>query len=162
MVPSLWEALVHVLGSLGAQLFPQFAILMRSSSHCESICAPPLCYLPCLPKSKDDAGSGPPSGSPSPAAVAEDKPPEVQKIEEAAAGDEDDGGTKRYKEVAVASKSCLKRANCADSSKDMGKGNVKWRDLLGKDLTQVKEFEPSESGDSDDDEYAGTCACTIQ
>jgi len=24
------------------------------------------------------------------------------------------------------------------------KGNVKWKDLLGKDLTQVKEFEPRE------------------
>ncbi|WVZ62073.1 hypothetical protein U9M48_011860 [Paspalum notatum var. saurae] len=138
---------------------------MRSSSHCESNCAPPLCgYLPCLPKSKDDAGSDPASGSPSSAAApAEDKPPAVQKIEEAAAatgggGDNDKG----YKEVTVVSKSCLKRPNCADSSKDVEKGNVKWRDLLGKDLTQVKEFEPSESGDSDDDEDGGTCTCVIQ
>lgn len=126
---------------------------MRSSFHCESYCAPPLCYLPCLPKSKDDAGGDPVSvsGSPSPAAVAEDKPPVVQKIEEAApaaaaaatggdgVGDDDD---KCYREVAVAPKSCLKRANCEDSSKIAAKGNVKWRDLLGKDLTQVKEFEP--------------------
>ncbi|KAF8714190.1 hypothetical protein HU200_028204 [Digitaria exilis] len=116
---------------------------MRSSSHCESNCAPPLCYLPCLLKSKDDAGGDLVSGSPSPAAVAEDRPPVVQKIEEAAAatgGDDDDKGCKV---VAVASKSCLKRADCVDSSKDVVKGNVKWRDLLGKeDLTQVKEFEP--------------------
>lgn len=95
----------------------------------------------------------------------------VQKIEESApaaaaaatggvdgVGDDD----KFYREVAVAPKSCLKRANCEDSSKIAAKGNVKWRDLLGKDLTQVKEFEPSESGDSDDEEYTGACACIIQ
>lgn len=141
--PFLWEILVDVLGFLGAQ-FPQFAILMRSSSHCESNCAPPLCYLPCLLKSKDDAGGDLVSGSPSPAAVAEEKPPVVQKIEEAAAatGGGDDDDDKGCKVVAVASKSCLKRADCVDSSKDVMKGNVKWKDLLGKDLTQVKEFEP--------------------
>jgi len=120
---------------------------MRSSSYCESNCAPPLCYLPCLLKSKDDAGGDLESESPSPAAVAEDKPPVVQKIEEAAAktggGDDDDDDEKGCKEVAVASKSCLKRADCVDSSKNVVKGNnVKWKDLLGKDLTQVKEFEP--------------------
>jgi len=140
---------------------------MRSSSYCESNCAPPLCYLPCLLKSKDDAGGDLESESPSPAAVAEDKPPVVQKIEEAAAatggGDDDDDDEKGCKEVAVASKSCLKRADCVDSSKNVVKGNnVKWKDLLGKDLTQVKEFEPSESGDSDDDEDAGACTCVIQ
>lgn len=141
--------------------------MMRSSSHCESYCAPPLCYLPCLPKSKDVAVGDPESGSPSPAAVAEDKPPVVQKIEESVAATGGDGvgdGDKCYREVAVAPKSCLKRANCEDSSKNAVKGNVKWKDLLGKDLTltQVKEFEPSESGDSDDEEYAGACACVIQ
>jgi hypothetical protein len=66
-------------------------------------------------------------------------------MEEAAAaplpgGDGDD--EKGCKEVPVASKSCLKRADCVDSSKHVVKGNVKWKDLLGKDLTQVKEFEP--------------------
>ncbi|OEL31314.1 hypothetical protein BAE44_0007669 [Dichanthelium oligosanthes] len=117
-----------------------------SSSHCESNCAPPLCYLPCLLKSKDDAGCDPSSGSPSPAAVAEDKPPLVQKIEEAAAATGgEDNDEKGCKEVAVASKSCLKRADCVDSSNNVVKGNVKWKDLLGKDLTQVKEFEPREA-----------------
>ncbi|CAN6209438.1 unnamed protein product [Urochloa humidicola] len=136
---------------------------MRSSSYCESNCALPLCYLPCLLKSKEDAGGDLASQSPSPAAVAEDKPPVVQKIEETAAatgGDADD--EKGCKEVAVASKSCLKRADCVDSNNNVVKGNVKWKDLLGKDLTQVKEFEPSESGDSDDDEDAGACTCVIQ
>ncbi|KAF8713524.1 hypothetical protein HU200_028207 [Digitaria exilis] len=116
---------------------------MKSSSHCESNCAPPLCYLPCLLKSKTMQGVIWYPGLRARPLSPEDKPPVVQKIEEAAAatgGDDDDKGCKV---VAVASKSCLKRADCVDSSKDVVKGNVKWRDLLGKeDLTQVKEFEP--------------------
>ncbi|CAL5078551.1 unnamed protein product [Urochloa decumbens] len=136
---------------------------MRSSSYCESNCAPPLCYLSCLLKSKEDAGGDLASRSPSPAAVAEEKPPVVQKIEETAAATGGDGDDEKgCKEVAVASKSCLKRADCVDSSNNVVKGNVKWKDFLGKDLTQVKEFEPSESGDSDDDEDAGACTCVIQ
>jgi hypothetical protein len=65
--------------------------------------------------------------------------PLVQKVEATAvAGDDDEEG---YKEVPVAPKSSLKRADCVDR-KNVVKGNVKWMDLLGKDLTQVKEFEP--------------------
>jgi hypothetical protein len=111
---------------------------MRSSYDCESSCTPPWCYLPCLAKSKEDAISDPVPGSPSPAAVAEEKPPLVQKIEPVVAGDEDEEGCK---EVPVALKSSLKKADCVDG-KNVVKGNVKWMDLLGKDLTQVKEFEP--------------------
>ncbi|KAL6647907.1 hypothetical protein ACP70R_015344 [Stipagrostis hirtigluma subsp. patula] len=133
---------------------------MRISSHFESNCAPPLCYIPCLPKSKDVSVSG----KPSPAAVVEVKPPLVQKIEAAAAaaaaaGGKEEDGTEVP--VLVAPKSCLKRANCVDNSKSVVKANVRWMDMLGKDLTQVKEFEPSESGDSDDED-GNTCTCVIQ
>ncbi|KAL6880621.1 hypothetical protein ACP4OV_012186 [Aristida adscensionis] len=135
---------------------------MRISSRGESKCAPPLCYLPCLPKSKDE----PVSGQPSPAAAGgEVKPPLVQKIEAAAAaaaagGDEEkEAGTDVP--VSVAPKSSLRRADCVDSSRNVVKGNVKWMDMLGKDLTQVKEFEPSESGDSDDED-GNACTCVIQ
>ncbi|KAL5198152.1 hypothetical protein ABZP36_001664, partial [Zizania latifolia] len=143
---------------------PQFAILMRSS-HCESYCAPPLCHLPCLPKSKDDSSTDDVvTASPSPAitgvaAFAEDKPPQVQKIEAATADSDDEEGSKEVM-VEVPPKSSLKKANCVDS-KNVVKGNVKWMDFLGKDLTEVKEFEPSESGDSDDED-SDTCICVIQ
>uniref|UniRef100_A0A0E0LHN1 Major facilitator superfamily (MFS) profile domain-containing protein n=1 Tax=Oryza punctata TaxID=4537 RepID=A0A0E0LHN1_ORYPU len=142
------------------------------SSHCESYCAPPLCNLPCLPKSKDDSTTDDATAaaaSPTPATVvaaafAEDKPPPVQKIEAADKDDDGDGdgGDEGSKEVVVTvvPKSSLKKANCEDS-KNVVKGNVKWMDLLGKDLTQVKEFEPSESGDSDDED-GNTCICVIQ
>ncbi|XP_062190332.1 uncharacterized protein LOC133893347 [Phragmites australis] len=135
---------------------------MRSSSNCESNCAPPFCCLPCLHKSKDDADGDPVSGSPSPASVTEDKPPLVQKIESAAAatGGDDDDDDEGFKQVAVAPKSSLKRVNCVDN-KNVVKGNVKWMDFLGNELTQVKEFEPSESGDSDDED-GNACICVIQ
>ncbi|KAG8098536.1 hypothetical protein GUJ93_ZPchr0013g36176 [Zizania palustris] len=144
--------------------FLQSPTLMRLSH-----CGPPLCYIPCFPKSKD-AGSDAVSAAPCPAAD-EDKP--LQKIEAAAVAEkgdddskeeEDDGGEK----AAVAAlppappKSNLKKADCADSE-CVAKGNVKWLDLLGKDLTEVKEFEPSESGDSlDDEDDIPACVCVIQ
>ncbi|KAF0897445.1 hypothetical protein E2562_037345 [Oryza meyeriana var. granulata] len=136
------------------------------SSHCESYCAPPLCNLPCLPKSKDDSSTDDvAAASPTPAtgvaaAFAEDKPPPVQKIE-AATADKDDGdeGSKEVV-VTVVPKSSLKKT-ISEDSKNVMKGNVKWMDLLGKDLTQVKEFEPSEFGDSDDED-GNACICVIQ
>lgn len=158
--------------------------LMRLS-HCESYCGPPLCYIPCLPKSKDAAGDAAHKSKDAaaadavPAAAAEDKPPPVQKIEAAVAekdgddskevdGDEEEEDDDDVKTaVAVAApppaplKSNLKKADCADS-KCAEKGNVKWLDLLGKDLTEVKEFEPSESGDSMDEDDIAECVCAIQ
>jgi hypothetical protein len=112
-------------------------------SHCESYCASPLCYIPCLPKSKDAPGGDALTAAPCPVAVvAEDKPPPVQKIEVEADKNHDEG-SKDEKTLAAAvvalPKSNLKKADgvCAAP-----KGNVKWLDLLGKDLTEVKEFEP--------------------
>ncbi|KAG8100585.1 hypothetical protein GUJ93_ZPchr0013g36424 [Zizania palustris] len=142
------------------------------SSHCESYCAHPLCHLPCLPKSKyDSSPDDVVTASPSPAttgvaAFDEDKPPAVQKIEAATAdrastadGDDEEGSEEVVVEVAPP-KSSLKKANCV-GSKNVVKGNVKWMDFLGKDLTEVKEFEPSESGDSDDED-GNACICVIQ
>ena len=154
----------------------QSPTLMRLS-HCESYCASPLCYIPCLPKSKDagsDAVSAAPCNVAAATTAAEDKPPPVQKIEVVAAvaaaekNDEDkkaEDGEKTAMAAAVAAvppKSNLKKANCADGM-CAAKGNVKWLDFLGKDLTEVKEFEPSESGDSlDDRDGISACVCVIQ
>ncbi|WVZ60855.1 hypothetical protein U9M48_010821 [Paspalum notatum var. saurae] len=118
-------------------------------SHWESHCAGPFRIIPCLPKSKDashDAASAP---APRPAAVAEEEPPPVQKIEVRVpvAGEDDDEDAENQEDgekmapAPAPSKSCLKKANLGDG-KCAGKGNVKWLDLLGKDLTEVKEFEP--------------------
>ncbi|XP_062214341.1 uncharacterized protein LOC133915262 isoform X2 [Phragmites australis] len=118
-------------------------------SHCESHCAAPFRYITCLPKSKDASCDAASVAAQLPAAVAEEEPPPVQKIEVAVAGKVDDDDEKHEDgEKAVAAtaaaptKSSLKKANCGDS-KCAAKGNVKWMDLLGKDLTEVKEFEPS-------------------
>lgn len=137
-------------------------------SHCETYCVAPLCYIPCLPKSKD---APPPAAADAVAAApcpVEDKPPQVQKIEvvapAAADKDEDDKEHEHGDKTAPPPlpKSNLKKANCGEDGVCAPKGNVKWLDLLGKDLTEVKEFEPSESGDSMDDEGISTCVCVIQ
>ncbi|XP_037443805.1 uncharacterized protein LOC119312171 [Triticum dicoccoides] len=139
-------------------------------SHCETYCAAPLCYIPCLPKSKDAPPPAAADAVAAPPCPVEDKPPQVQKIEvvapAAADKDEDDkeheDGDKTAAAAAPLPKSNLKKANCGEDGVCAPKGNVKWLDLLGKDLTEVKEFEPSESGDSMDDEGISTCVCVIQ
>ncbi|KAL5209640.1 hypothetical protein ABZP36_005263 [Zizania latifolia] len=40
------------------------------------------------------------------------------------------------------------------------KRRVQWKDRHGKKLAEVKEFQPSDTSDSDD-EYLDTCICTI-
>jgi hypothetical protein len=116
-------------------------------SHCESYCASPPCYIPCLPKSKDaPPGAGALSTPPCPV---EDKPPPVQKFEPVEAPEKDDAesrkdedGEKTLAAVVAPPKSNLKKPNCAADGVCAPKGNVKWLDLLGKDLTEVREFEP--------------------
>ncbi|PWZ24614.1 hypothetical protein Zm00014a_035339 [Zea mays] len=113
-------------------------------SHCESHCAGPFRFIPCLHPSKDasrDAASAP---APRPAAVAEEEPPPVQKIEVPVAGKDGDAEKHEDDEKATATapaKSCLKKTSCGDV-RCADKGNVKWLDLLGKDLTEIKEYEP--------------------
>ncbi|KAK1271562.1 hypothetical protein QJS04_geneDACA013027 [Acorus gramineus] len=42
----------------------------------------------------------------------------------------------------------------------VGKGGVKWMDFLGKELVEVREFESTESEESEDD-YMGNRACVV-
>ncbi|KAK3145815.1 hypothetical protein QOZ80_3BG0257900 [Eleusine coracana subsp. coracana] len=140
-------------------------------SHCESHCAGPFRYVPCLPKSKDaSGGAASTAAAVTVVAATEEQPPPVQKIEAAIARkDNDDDDEKREDGVKAAvatatapTKSSLKKASCGDS-KCVVKGNVQWLDLLGKDLTEVKEFEPSECGDLiDEGDGIAACVCVIQ
>lgn len=62
------------------------------------------------------------------------------------AGKDDDAEKREDGEKPAASapapgKSCLKKTSCGDDD-CADKGNVKWLDLLGKDLTEIKEYEP--------------------
>ena len=61
-----------------------------------------------------------------------------------AAGKDDDAEKREDGEKPAApapGKSCLKKTSCGDDE-CADKGNVKWLDLLGKDLTEIKEYEP--------------------
>ncbi|KAJ1702620.1 hypothetical protein LUZ63_002399 [Rhynchospora breviuscula] len=59
-------------------------------------------------------------------------------------------------EVEANRKSCLKKSNGEK------KGNVKWMDLLGKELVEIKEFETSDSESLDDVDGNTPCICSIQ
>ncbi|KAJ4758846.1 nuclear polyadenylated RNA-binding protein [Rhynchospora pubera] len=59
-------------------------------------------------------------------------------------------------EVEVNRKSCLKKSNGEK------KGNVKWMDLLGKELVEIKEFETSDSESLDDIDGNTPCICSVQ
>jgi hypothetical protein len=114
-------------------------------SHCESHCAGPFRLIPCLPQSKDasrDAAAASPP-APRPAAVAEEEPPPVQKVEAPVAAGRDDDAEKRedVEKAPALGKSCLKKTSCGDDE-CADKGNVKWLDLIGKDLAEIKEYEP--------------------
>lgn len=68
----------------------------------------------------------------------------------------------RQIEIEILPKSSLKKPN-SEPRIQVEKARVQWMDLLGKDLVEIKEFEPSESGESDDDdESTRGCVCVIQ
>ncbi|XP_058084752.1 uncharacterized protein LOC131232497 isoform X2 [Magnolia sinica] len=60
-------------------------------------------------------------------------------------------------------KSSLKKPVSGSDPKEVEKGRVQWMDFLGKELVEIREFEPSESGESEDggDGNRG-CVCVIQ
>ncbi|XP_026655750.1 uncharacterized protein LOC103723040 isoform X1 [Phoenix dactylifera] len=122
---------------------------MRVSScncHCPLMC----CSKPSLPR------HCPPHASSVPApvsVVSEEKPSDEKDADEQAAVDEG--------KVEVFLKSSLKKPESSDLKEDE-KGNVKWMDLLGKELVEIKEFEPSESGEEDSADGIPACVCVIQ
>lgn len=107
--------------------------------HCPIICRCSKCYSPCWESSGD---AHPVSSSRNPVTVA---------VNEGASDDQrigDEGGEERGGVVDedegkedVLLKSSLKKQSGPDSI-EIGKGGVKWRDFLGKDLAEVREFEP--------------------
>ncbi|KAG6470678.1 hypothetical protein ZIOFF_071755 [Zingiber officinale] len=95
------------------------------------------------------------SASPAQVPVTSEKKPSGQKvvIEQKSA---EDG------KCEILLKSSLKTLKSPDSERIL-KGNVKWMDSSGKELVEVKEFEPTESEESEDytDDNIG-CVCVIQ
>ncbi|CAL9088195.1 unnamed protein product [Musa textilis] len=112
------------------------------------------CYPPCTPKSEwGDAQNV--FSSPAPVSMALEERPSDEKvvIEQNSADDV---------KVEIFLKSCLKKPRVSDSGQ-VGKLNVKWTDLLGKELVEIKEFEAAESEESEDftDDSIG-CLCVVQ
>ncbi|XP_074579333.1 uncharacterized protein LOC141835841 isoform X2 [Curcuma longa] len=58
-------------------------------------------------------------------------------------------------------KSSLKKPRVSDSEQNV-RGNVKWLDFFGKELVEIKEFEPTESEEEDHTNGNAGCICAIQ
>ncbi|KAL1565705.1 hypothetical protein AAHA92_01398 [Salvia divinorum] len=59
-------------------------------------------------------------------------------------------------------KSCIRKVCPRPSStREIGKKKVQWMDQLGKELTEIREFESSDSGDTDNEEESSRCLCVI-
>lgn len=67
--------------------------------------------------------------------------------------------------VEILTKSSLKKSPVAAraGSEEMAKGRVKWMDFVGKELVEIREFEPSVSAESEDEDSGNqACVCVIQ
>ncbi|KAK2641540.1 hypothetical protein Ddye_023303 [Dipteronia dyeriana] len=93
-------------------------------------------------------------------------------------GDEDANQVKEEKEESVVdgqkqqeaageeeSENCPRsslKKEASDSEQSQKKKKVQWMDLLGKELVEIREFESSETEDTDNDsEFSNRCVCTI-
>ncbi|XP_051142901.1 uncharacterized protein LOC127259556 [Andrographis paniculata] len=74
-------------------------------------------------------------------------------------GDKQGCGGNGKKDAGNILKSCIRRA---PSRSDVRKKRVQWMDRVGKQLAETKEFEPSETGDTDGEEESSShCICVI-
>ncbi|XP_039130060.1 uncharacterized protein LOC120266493 [Dioscorea cayenensis subsp. rotundata] len=114
--------------------------------HCPLICSSKSSFNHCSPQ---------PVGSEA-AQVAVDV---VEKLQD----DDDDEEEEEEKRVGFVLRSSLKKPSFDLDSKGPGKEGVRWMDFMGKELVEVREFEPNESSDSDDeDDNNPACMCVIQ
>ncbi|XP_047966552.1 uncharacterized protein LOC125210946 [Salvia hispanica] len=59
-------------------------------------------------------------------------------------------------------KSCVRKVFPRPSStREIRKKKVQWMDQLGKELAEIREFESSDSGDTDNEEESSRCLCVI-
>lgn len=107
-------------------------------------------FSPCSVKFED--GHSVPS-SPSPVTHIVEEELSNEKIEAVKAGN-------NVEKVEVQLKSSLKRP-AESSSTEMEKRGVKWMDCAGKELVEIREFECSDSVDSEDNGNPA-CICVIQ
>lgn len=57
-------------------------------------------------------------------------------------------------------KSCIRKGPVV-GPKEIDKKRVQWMDNIGKELAEIKEFESSETGDTDTEEETRHCLCII-
>ncbi|KAI3461903.1 hypothetical protein Pfo_018566 [Paulownia fortunei] len=76
-------------------------------------------------------------------------------------GVEEEGVCENHEAESVL-KSCIRKLpSRTDSTKEIPKKRVQWKDNIGKELVEIKEFESSETGDTDNEEESSRCLCVI-
>lgn len=58
-------------------------------------------------------------------------------------------------------KSCIRKSPVVGPKDIIDKKRVQWMDNIGKELVEIKEFESSETGDTDTEEETRHCLCII-
>ncbi|KAG0451122.1 hypothetical protein HPP92_026395 [Vanilla planifolia] len=124
--------------------------------YCPSICFSKsfLCVYSSCPLKLEDSHHGSSGSAPVHHAV------EVKSSEEKI---EDKDIEPSHEKVDVSLKSSLKKSS--DSGKrEVGKGRVNWMDFVGKELVEIKEFEPNEPGQMGGIGSVSSqpCLCVIQ
>ncbi|PHU08987.1 hypothetical protein BC332_20847 [Capsicum chinense] len=75
------------------------------------------------------------------------------------------GASNQQSEVSINAsnglKSCIRKGPDAASNDITDKKRVQWMDNIGKELVDIKEFESSETGDTDTEEETKHCLCII-
>ncbi|GER50695.1 hypothetical protein STAS_28012 [Striga asiatica] len=84
--------------------------------------------------------------------IAEDSEKSSSGVEEEIFKGEDANGNCEAVDLDVF-KSCIRKPDSAR------KKRVQWKDKLGKELAEVKEFESSQTGDTDSEEEISSCLC---
>ncbi|KAK9072534.1 hypothetical protein SSX86_008968 [Deinandra increscens subsp. villosa] len=72
----------------------------------------------------------------------------------------EDGNQESEIEINVL-RSCMKNNCDSQSGSPIDRKKVQWTDNLGKQLVDIKEFESSETGDTDNEDDNSACFCSI-
>lgn len=85
----------------------------------------------------------------------------VEEIVEVKEKEISEDGKQELEIESIVLRSCMKNKGDPQSRSPTDRKKVQWMDNLGKELVDIKEFESSETGDTDNEDDNSACFCTI-